>query len=59
MEEKELREGLMAHYIKSMHTFWIEKEHYLKSSDRVDVFLEPHYKRLKFLAERKDDLLGQ
>jgi Ser/Thr protein kinase RdoA (MazF antagonist) len=58
MGYEELRNGLIAHYVKSMHGFWVEKEHYLKGNNRVDLFLELNYKRLKFMfmSEKLADL---
>ena len=57
MEEQELKDGLIAHYLKSVHSFWVEEEHYLKNNNRVDLFLEHNYKRLRFMSERLEDLL--
>lgn len=57
--KEEMINGLMAHYIKSMHGFWVEKEHYLKDNDRVDLFLELNYKRLKFTSENIDVLIKE
>ncbi len=57
MDERELKDGLMAHYVKTMHGFWVEKEHYLKNNNRVDQFLELNFKRLKFTSERLGDFL--
>jgi len=54
--KEEMKNGLMVHYIKSMHDFWVEKEHYLKGNGRVDVFLELNYKRLEFISENIDAL---
>lgn len=54
MDQTELKNGLLAHYIKSIHSFWVEKEHYLKGSNRVDLFLELNYNRIKFMTENMD-----
>jgi Ser/Thr protein kinase RdoA (MazF antagonist) len=54
---EELKNGLLAHFIKSAYGFWVEKEHYLKGNSRVDLFLELNFKRLKFMSERLNDLL--
>jgi len=55
--DEELETGLLAHYLKSAHGFWVEKEHYIKGSNRVDLFLELNSNRLKFTSERIDDFL--
>lgn len=53
----DLKNGVMAHYIKLMHSFWVEKEHYFNNNTRPDLFLDVNYKRLKFLSERFEDLI--
>jgi Ser/Thr protein kinase RdoA (MazF antagonist) len=57
MSKEELENGLMAHYLKSIHSFWVEKEHHLKGNNRVDLFLEFGFKRIRFMSERLNDLL--
>ncbi len=57
IEQDELKTGLLVHYLKSTHGFWVEKEHYLKGSNRVDVFLKLNNKRLRFTSERLNDFL--
>lgn len=59
IEKEEMKNGLIAHYIKSMHGFWVEKEHYLKNNDRVDVFLGLNYKRLEFTSENINILIQE
>ncbi len=59
IDKKELKNGFIAHYTESMHNFWVEKEHYLKGNNRVDLFLEPNYKRLKFTSENLETLIQE
>lgn len=58
MSKEELKNGLTAHYFGSVHNFWVEKEHYLKNNQRVDLFLELNYKRLLFMSERLEEFLS-
>lgn len=46
----ELSKGLMLFYLKSIHGTWVEGEHYLMKSDRVDVFLRDDSKKIKYLS---------
>lgn len=57
MSKEESENGLLAHYLDSIHSFWVEKEHYLKNNQRVDLFLEWNHKRLVFMSERLKELL--
>jgi Ser/Thr protein kinase RdoA (MazF antagonist) len=49
--QDELKRGLKLYFLKAIHGFWVESEHYLKNNNRVDHFLEIEFKRLKFLTE--------
>lgn len=51
----ELVSGLKLFYLKSIHGLWVESEHYLNNSDRVDVFLENDIKRIKYLSENFEE----
>jgi hypothetical protein len=53
--EDELRKGLKLFCIKSIHGVWVESEHYLKKSDRVDEFLLNDFKRIEYFSERFDE----
>lgn len=52
----EILRGLKLFYLKSVHGAWVESEHYLKGSTRVDCFLAPDLMRIKFLSEHADVL---
>ena len=51
--------GLEIHYRKIARSLWIEQEHYLKGSNRVDVFLENRHTCLLYLLKHKDALLRE
>jgi len=55
----ELIRGLKLFYLKSIHGLWVESEHYINGSDRVDDFLYVDYKRTKYLSENFDNLEKQ
>lgn len=51
----ELSKGLKLFYLKSIHGTWVEGEHYLVMSDRVDQFLHDDFQRIKYLSENFDE----
>lgn len=59
IDTAELESGLQVFYLKQVHSFWVEKEHYLKGSLRVDDFLREGYERLVFLSEHVDNMIDQ
>lgn len=46
----ELSRGLKLFYLKSIHGVWVESEHFLKGSDRVDEFLLNDFRRIKYFS---------
>ncbi len=56
MGADEVRRGLRLFYLKMIHGFWVEGEHYLKGNTRVDDFLVSNTQRMQYLAEHCDDL---
>jgi len=56
IENEELKRGLEMFYLKSIHSVWVEHEHYVKGNFRPDLFLEPDFKRLQFLSNNLDNL---
>jgi Ser/Thr protein kinase RdoA (MazF antagonist) len=57
-----LRQGIEVYYLKTVHSLWIEKEHYLKNNIRTDTFLPNQMMYLKYYTEHLhevcDRLLG-
>ena len=51
----ELSKGLRLLYLKSIHGMWVEGEHYLVKSDRVDQFLNDDFQRIKYLSENFEE----
>jgi len=54
ISKDEVKKGLMSSYLKSIHSIWIEGQHYLNNIDRVDGFLLADFKRTKYLSENLD-----
>ena len=48
---EELRTGFRLYYLRTIHSAWVQKEHYLKKNYRVDQFLHNHYQNIKYLSE--------
>ncbi|MEI6238542.1 MAG: phosphotransferase [bacterium] len=53
----EIRRGLQLYFIKTIHGFWVESEHYLKGNTRVDHFISDNYNRIKYLSLNLDELI--
>lgn len=53
----ELRRGLDLFYLKAIHSTWVEGEHYLLGNKRADEFLIDDLKRIKYLSEKRTDIL--
>ncbi len=53
----EIKKGLQLFYVKAIHGFWVEGEHYLNGNTRVDHFLFDDYKRVKYISENLDTLV--
>lgn len=53
---EELKAGLRLNYLRQLHGFWVETEHYLKQNYRVDQFLQSGYESIKYLSENIDRL---
>ncbi len=54
--EEELTKGLQLFYLRQLHGFWVENEHYLKNNYRVDRFLISRSDSTKYMAEHLDEL---
>lgn len=57
ISKDEIRRGLQLYFVKTIHGFWVESEHYLKGNTRVDHFLFEDHKRIKYLSENLDMLI--
>lgn len=51
ISKEEIVEGFLAYYIRSIHSLWLEAEHYLKNSTRADELLKSDILRTKYLSE--------
>lgn len=54
----EIRRGLQLSFVKAIHGFWVEGEHYLKGNTRVDQFLFEDYKRIKYFSKDFDEMVA-
>jgi len=52
----ELSRGLKLFYSKSIHSVWVENEHYLKGNNRADELLLNDFQRIKYLSEHFEKL---
>ncbi len=57
ISKDEIKRGLQLYFVKTIHGFWVESEHYLKGNTRVDHFLFDDHKRIKYLSENLDSLV--
>jgi len=57
ISKDEIKRGLQLYFVKTVHGFWVESEHYLKGNTRVDHFLFDDHKRIKYLSENLDLLV--
>jgi Ser/Thr protein kinase RdoA (MazF antagonist) len=57
ISKDEIKRGLQLYFVKTIHGFWVESEHYLKGNTRVDHFLFDDHKRIKYLSENLDLLV--
>lgn len=55
----ELQRGLDLFYLKAIHSTWVEGEHYLLGNNRADEFLIDDLKRIKYLSEKKTEILAR
>lgn len=53
----EIKRGVQLYFVKTIHGFWVEGEHYLKGNTRVDHFLFDDHMRIKYLSENLDVLV--
>ncbi len=53
----EIQKGLHLYFVKAIHGFWVETEHYLKGNTRVDHFLFDDHRRIEYLSENLDTLV--
>ncbi|MES2224695.1 MAG: phosphotransferase [Patescibacteria group bacterium] len=56
ISKDELRAGLKLFYLRQVHGFWVEGEHYINHNYRVDQFLISGYNSVKYLTEHFDEL---
>lgn len=54
ISKDEIRRGVQLFFVKAIHGFWVESEHYVKENTRVDGFLFDDQKRIKYLSENLD-----
>ncbi|MEX0931883.1 MAG: phosphotransferase [Candidatus Paceibacterota bacterium] len=58
ISKDEIRRGLQLYFVKTIHSFWVESEHYLKGNTRVDHFLFDDHRRIKYLSKNLDELIN-
>lgn len=57
MSQEERASGIQIFYLKSIHSLWIESEHYLKNNTRIDCFLQEDFQRITYLSKNIDGLI--
>ena len=57
ISKEELQAGFKLFYLRQLHGFWVETEHYINKNYRVDHFLSSGYKSAKYLSENLDELV--
>lgn len=58
IDKRDFFDALEDYYFKKANSLWIEKDHYLEGSNRVDCFLKSQLDSLKFFPENYDRLVG-
>lgn len=56
MSKEERIKGLQLVFLKTINSFWVEGEHYLKNNLRTDPLLFENNKRIKYLSENLETL---
>lgn len=56
MDADEVQRGLVMFYLKIVHGFSSENEHYLKGNSRIDRYLLSDFQRITYLSKHIDDL---
>ena len=56
ISKDEIKRGLQLYFVKIIHGFWVESEHYLKGSTRVDHFLKDDLNRIKYFSENLEEV---
>lgn len=51
ISKDDIDKGLRLFFLKTIHSFWVEDEHYLKNNNRVDHFLFTDANKIKYLSE--------
>jgi Ser/Thr protein kinase RdoA (MazF antagonist) len=51
-----LRNGFKLYYLRMLHGFWVQDEHYLKNNHRVDQFLKKKWLSINYLSENLEKL---
>lgn len=54
LTQQEIIYGVEDYYLRRLHSLWVETEHYINKSTRVDQFLETQFNSLKYLSKNKD-----
>jgi len=56
---QELRRGFKLFYLRSLHSFWVPAEHYLKGNSRIDKLLSPRFQTIQYIEENFEELEGK
>ena len=57
VSKDELRRGLRLYFVKIIHGFWVEDEHYVKGNSRVDQFIFNDCAKIRYISENLDSLI--
>ncbi|MDX9739508.1 MAG: phosphotransferase [Candidatus Dojkabacteria bacterium] len=59
VQKEDFYKGVTSYYIKKAHSLWIETDHYINNSQRVDIFLEREYLMLDYYKENYGALVDK
>lgn len=57
LDKGEIRDAVIFYHTKNFHSLWVERAHYLNDSNRVDVFLEKEYERLRYFTKNLNEFI--
>ncbi len=58
LKQAEVRDGMKAFALKQIHSLWVETEHYLKHSNRIDRFIKTDLDEYHFVDGDSEKLLS-
>ncbi len=56
ISKEEIRTGFTLYYLRMLHGFWAQNEHYIHNNFRVDQFLLAQFNSIKYLFKHLEEL---